>query len=134
MNKKTIIIVGVLIVALLGVRGFVIYKNNIASAGQGIHGKVSFGPTCPVQRIPPDPNCADKPYANKEVTATSATGQKYKAPTDATGSFSINLPIGTYTVSVASGNVLPRCSEQQSVVVTSGKFTYAGISCDTGIR
>ena len=28
----------------------------------GAKGKVLIGPTCPVQRTPPDPNCADKGF------------------------------------------------------------------------
>src|SRR3989338_9714702 len=29
----------------------------------GVKGTISLGPTCPVMRDPPDPACADKPYA-----------------------------------------------------------------------
>src|SRR5437764_398930 len=29
----------------------------------GVNGQVLLGPTCPVERIPPDPQCAPKPYS-----------------------------------------------------------------------
>src|SRR5207253_9569337 len=38
---------------------------------QGIRGTVLLGPICPVERIPPDPQCADKPYAASLVVTAA---------------------------------------------------------------
>jgi hypothetical protein len=99
----------------------------------GINGYVHMGPTCPVQRIPPDPNCADKPYANAALSATDALGKQYKGQTDTNGKFSLNGPVGTYAIKIISVNILPRCEDKQAEVTTN-KFTSVDISCDTGIR
>lgn len=103
-----------------------------AQAG-GINGYIHAGPTCPVQRIPPDPNCADKPYANAAVVATNASGKQYNGRADAAGMFSLIVPTGTYTVKVTSVNILSRC-EQKQTTVTANNFVSVDISCDTGIR
>jgi hypothetical protein len=40
----------------------------------GISGVVTLGPTCPVMRNPPDPQCADKSYqTNLVLTAPDST-------------------------------------------------------------
>jgi hypothetical protein len=92
-----------------------------------------MGPTCPVQRIPPDPNCADKPYINVKVAVINQVGKQYQGQTDTAGNFKIIAPAGTYTVKVISVNILPRC-EQKQVEVAANKFASVDISCDTGIR
>jgi len=85
-------------------------------------------------RDPPDPACADKPYATTIVvrragsSATFATGES-----DASGVFEFSLPPGLYTLTAAGGSVLPRCSTVDVTVNPTG-YTPATISCDTGIR
>jgi len=102
--------------------------------GLGVRGTVFLGPTCPVMRDPPDPKCADKPYATTILvyragsSAVIATGKS-----TANGTFEISLPAGTYTVTASGGTVLPRCSPVDVVVGQTGYVT-ANISCDTGIR
>src|ERR1035437_9718286 len=40
------------------------FEPTVSSTYQsGISGTVLLGPTCPVERIPPDPQCAPKPYS-----------------------------------------------------------------------
>ena len=100
----------------------------------GVHGTVLLGPTCPVMRNPPDPQCGDRPYATTIVVrragadATFATGKS-----DATGAFQFSLSTGSYTLSAGGGTMLPRCSPVNIVVPATG-YTTADISCDTGIR
>jgi len=101
---------------------------------EGVEGTVLQGPTCPVERIPPDPNCADKPYIGATVTAKNVSGDEYTGKTGADGKFRVVVPAGSYTVTVAPINILPRCEEKQDVAVEAGKFTNLEISCDTGIR
>jgi len=40
----------------------------------GIKGTAMLGPFCPVEKNPPDPNCADRPYKTALV-ATNANGE-----------------------------------------------------------
>jgi hypothetical protein len=108
--------------------------DNTVPSGSGVRGTVSLGPTCPVMRDPPDPQCADRGYATTIVvrrtgsTSTFATGKS-----DASGAFTFSLPPGSYTLSAGSGTMLPRCSPVE-VTVSSTEYVTTTISCDTGIR
>ncbi|MDP2665085.1 MAG: carboxypeptidase-like regulatory domain-containing protein, partial [bacterium] len=108
--------------------------TTIAPYNSGVRGTVLLGPTCPVERIPPDPQCADKGYETTITvrhtgsSATFATGKS-----DATGAFEFSLPPGSYTLTASGGTMLPRCNPIDVTVAASGYVT-ADISCDTGIR
>ncbi|OGE88895.1 MAG: hypothetical protein A2722_04055 [Candidatus Doudnabacteria bacterium RIFCSPHIGHO2_01_FULL_50_11] len=108
-------------------------RPEAPAATSGITGYIHMGPTCPVERIPPDPSCADKPYANASLVATNAEGRQYKDQTDADGQFRLMVPLGRYTIKVSPINILPRCEEKQ-VEVTTKQLASVDISCDTGIR
>ena len=107
----------------------------VDQAGSGVQGTVTLGPTCPVERVPPDPQCADKPYATRISVARAADPTLTVATTesDAQGTFQLTLTPGEYIVSAAGGNTLPRCSPVDATV-SAGTFTPLSISCDTGIR
>jgi len=104
------------------------------NTGSGIRGKVMLGPTCPVERIPPDPGCADKPYAAPVTIfhANDLTHAFLYAQSDANGMFSASMPPGEYILIVGEKN-LPRCDQPQ-VTVLPHIFASTTISCDTGIR
>jgi len=109
--------------------------GGILPYNSGIRGTVMLGPTCPVERMPPDPACADRGYetqisvfragnnANPIITTTS----------NAQGIFEVSLPPWDYIVSAAGAQMLPRCSPV-SVTVSSNTYASAPIQCDTGIR
>jgi hypothetical protein len=100
----------------------------------GIEGKITLGPTCPVQRVPPDPNCADKPYQATVIVKT-ADGQKeithFTSQTD--GSFKQALKPGTYLLEPVNTQVYPR-GLQQTVTVNANTYSQITITYDTGIR
>ncbi len=100
----------------------------------GITGSILIGPTCPVQRNPPDPNCADRPYQATVIVKT-ADGQKEltRFTSDANGKFKVSLSPGAYLLVPISSNVYPR-GESQAVMVAANKFTEITISFDSGIR
>ncbi len=100
-----------------------------------VAGKVTLSPVCPVERIPPDPNCAPKPYETK-ITVSSADGSKIIKTTqsNADGTFSFTLAPGNYTIQAPGGEMIyPRCSPIMVSIKTSATV-QADISCDTGIR
>lgn len=104
------------------------------SASGTVKGKVLLGPTCPVERIPPDPGCADKPYQTTiKVTNRSSSGVIGETVSDAQGNFQINLPPGRYDLHAAGGSVMPTCAPQ-AIEVIAGKTLEVTLSCDTGIR
>ena len=108
--------------------------GGIAPYDSGISGVVMLGPTCPVERIPPDPNCADKPYQTLVAIfrANDATHAVMITTSDASGTFAVSLPPGDYTVGAGESN-LPRCDHPQ-VTVLPHTYATTTVSCDTGIR
>ena len=107
-----------------------------ATVTGGIKGVVLLGPTCPVERIPPDPQCADRPYITALV-ATTPDGSRTIAQfsSDSMGKFSVDIPPGNYVVRQAPGSSspFPRCSSD-NVTVKSGTYADLTVYCDTGIR
>lgn len=102
----------------------------------GISGRVSTGPTCPVMRNPPDPNCADRPYQTTVqiiVVGSSKSSPFATVETDKNGVYKIMLPPGEYAVQLAGGTTFPRCNTE-TVTVVPKKVSEVNISCDTGIR
>jgi hypothetical protein len=107
---------------------------GIAPYTSGVQGTVSLGPTCPVERMPPEPSCADKPYATTIVVHRLGANTVFATATsDAAGGFKISLPPGSYTLTAGNGSMLPRCTSVMAEVGSTGYVT-ANISCDTGIR
>jgi hypothetical protein len=154
--KSAAIVLGVVIVVLLGVLAFVnpartpsapLQTTSTASttstvpvgtvpATSGVRGTVTLGPTCPVEKNPPDPACAPKGFATSIAVfkGSTASGNIYKTVgTDASGTFTIALDPGTYTFQPKGGSPLPRCSAQ-TVTVSPRMFNELSLQCDTGIR
>jgi len=105
-------------------------KNSMVS------GQVTVGPTCPVERIPPDPNCADKPYVT--TVQVIEVGSPQSAPfatakTNEEGKYSVSLPPGKYALQPVGGSVMPRC-ETKEITVLSLTPMSVNLSCDSGIR
>jgi len=108
--------------------------EGILPYNSGVEGTVYLGPTCPVVRDPPDPECNDKPYATAIlIYRTGATTPFVIGNSNEQGVFRFSLPPGSYTLIAKSGTTLPYCSET-SVAVVPDEYTEAFISCDTGIR
>lgn len=107
----------------------------ISEVNQGtVSGTVTLSPTCPVERIPPDPNCAPKPYSTPiDIMKSGSTVILKTIHSDEKGMFGVELNSGSYVLQARGGNVLPRCGEI-SVEVKSGQNINTEISCDTGIR
>ncbi len=106
------------------------------SPTSGIMGTVLLGPTCPVERDPPDPQCADKPYqASLVVTTPDGARIIAKFSSDTAGKFKVSVPPGTYAIRSADTNTIyPRCSSTGDIIVKANAFTNIPVSCDTGIR
>jgi hypothetical protein len=100
-------------------------------------GHVVLGPVCPVERIPPDPACAPRPYKTTMNIWSKWTGSSYQpVPTDANGIVKLSLPPGAYSMAVslaANGSPFPRCSVVK-ISVLAKKTQNVTVNCDTGIR
>lgn len=107
-------------------------------AGNGtVIGRVILGPVCPVERIPPDPACAPKPFTTPITIWSTWTGSPYTPVfNDANGVFRLSLPSGAYSLaaSPATGSgPYPRCAVTKILVVAK-KTQNVTVNCDTGIR
>lgn len=106
------------------------------TANSGVDGTVTLGPTCPVVRNPPDPQCADKPYATtiQVIAVGSPDGSPFASvESDKEGKYKIMLPPGEYALQPVGGSVLPRC-ETKNIKVIQSKILEVNLTCDTGIR
>ncbi|MDE1965804.1 MAG: hypothetical protein KGI41_00985 [Patescibacteria group bacterium] len=106
---------------------------DTATSTTGVSGTVLLGPTCPVERFPPDPACAPKPYPSTVRVYRAGLTDAFAFTMSADGTYSFPLPPGTYTLTATGGNPYPRCTEASVEVPESGYVT-ANISCDSGIR
>jgi hypothetical protein len=102
----------------------------------GVRGTVSAGPTCPVQRDPPDPACAERPVAGAVLVVSDASGTEVKRVTSAAdGSFSVELAPGAYRVTAQPVDGLMGTPAPIDVQVEAGQpMTELQVSYDTGIR
>jgi hypothetical protein len=100
-----------------------------------VSGYIHTGPVCPVEQMPPNPNCADRPYENAIVTIKSkANGATTVAKSNTSGNFSTTLTPGVYIVEIgSSSDRFPRC-EIKEFTIASEKTSSVDISCDSGIR
>ena len=96
-----------------------------------MHGRVTAGPTCPVER--PDQPCPPSPVAGRVEAIDAAGHTAGNATTDADGRYAIALPPGAYTLRVATEAMFPMCPDT-AVSVPSGPPVAADVDCDTGIR
>jgi hypothetical protein len=96
---------------------------------------LTAGPVCPVEQVPPDPNCAARPVADAEVIVLTADGREVGRPkSDAAGTIRLTLPQGRYIIRpVSAAGGLPSAPEEVIVDVGSTPVDVA-LGYDTGIR
>lgn len=107
-----------------------------ASPGEIVTGSVRAGPTCPVERNPPDPACADRPVAGATLQILDVGGmQVATARSDAAGRFQLRLQPGSYTLVPSRATGLVTTPAPISFTVGTGLATpLLDVSYDTGIR
>ena len=108
-----------------------------AGAGSGLRVRVVSSPTCPVERIPPDPMCAPRPFAaSVRIVRVSDNRVVARLHTGADGRSTVGLRPGRYSLRVRpeSGGRLPRCPPAVKATVRSGRFSRVTVDCDSGIR
>jgi hypothetical protein len=105
-----------------------------------LEGKVTIGPLCPVERVPPEPACqpTEETYENWPVAVWAADKKTRVAQIEPNlnGAYRIELPAGNYVVdlegqqpSMIGGSNLPAM-----IKIDSGETTVLDIDIDTGIR
>jgi hypothetical protein len=109
--------------------------DDLADA-TGVRGTVTAGPTCPVERDPPDPSCAARPVAGAVLVFTGADGTEVaRATSAADGTFTVELAPGAYRVTAEPVDGLMGTPAPMDVEVVAGQpMTELPVSYDTGIR
>ena len=95
----------------------------------GIRGIITYGPTCPVQRVG-GPSCV-RPYST-EVTVQQNGRTVTTFHSAANGSFHVSLSPGTYTLTSTKAG-LPFL-RPLDVIVKAHSFTTVTVEFDSGIR
>ena len=104
-------------------------------AGPGIQITATAGPTCPVEKVPPDPACAPKPVAGATVVVQDAQGNEMATVvTDPSGVVFVPVAAGVYVVRGVDTGTMPTAPEPQKVVVEAGQVAEVALAYDTGIR
>jgi hypothetical protein len=125
--------------ALAGMFIVVVLAASVPAAGSGtgLRGRVVAGPTCPVETVPPDPNCAPRPVvARVRVFRRSDQHTVARVRTGPDGRFRVRLRPGRYllTARPVAGGPLPRCPQAVKATVHAGRYTVVTVACDSGIR
>ena len=114
-------------------------RENVTGAGV-LKGKISIGPLCPVERIPPDPACLPtaETYKAWATAIFSANGKAKIATLDPNldGTFEIELPAGDYIIdyNVVRGFGVGKSNLPATISITDKDTTIFNINIDTGIR
>ena len=114
-------------------------QNAIVGSGV-LKGKISIGPLCPVERIPPDPACLPTMETYKAwATAVWTANKKSKLATlnpKLDGTYQIVLPSGNYSIDfdVAHTNTIGSNNLPTIISIANMDTTIFNINIDTGIR
>jgi hypothetical protein len=114
--------------------------NKLTSRETGfLEGKITIGPICPVEKIPPDPGCLPtaETYKAYPVSVWTSDGTKkiVEISPSLDGSFSTELMPGTYLVVLEKDQNKPGGSNLPvKVSIISKNATLLNIDIDTGIR
>lgn len=97
---------------------------------------VQAGPVCPVERIPPDPACADRPVPDAELVVTDASGQRIASGrSNVAGDLTLSLPPGSYTLTPQPASGVMGTAAPMTLTVVAGASPVAFVVIyDTGIR
>jgi hypothetical protein len=93
------------------------------------------GPTCPVETVPPEPECAPRPVPGAVVVVRDVAGDEVmQIALDAGGFAFVELPAGTYSLEGQAAPDLMGTPDAQSVTVSDGAAVPITLQYDTGIR
>lgn len=115
-------------------------KQTTISGTGVLKGKISIGPICPVETIPPLPQCLPKRETfNAYATAVWTTDKQTKLLTiipNLDGTYQVDLPAGDYIIDfdITQTNRIGGGNLPAPVSITDKDTTKLDITIDTGIR
>ena len=113
-------------------------KKKTADTGF-LEGKISIGPICPVETIPPDPRCLPtaETYKAYPVTVWTSNGKTkiLQLMPALDGSYQVELMSGNYLVVLDAKQGGPGGSNLPvEITISPAEKTILNINIDTGIR
>jgi len=120
------------IIALL----FLLLACQAPQAKGVLEGRVHIGPICPVERMPPDPNCqpSEATYQAWPMVISHNSVKVANAVAGKDGTFRVELPPGTYVVELEKQQHFGKGTLPATVEIKSKETTTLEINIDTGIR
>lgn len=110
-------------------------RGDAWPGASGVRGVATSGPSCPVVRDPPDPECADRPVEGARIVVLGPGGREVAhITTAADGSFEVELAPGTYRIVPGPVEGLMGTAGEQDVEVVDGHMVEISLLYDTGIR
>jgi len=101
----------------------------------GIAGRVLAGPTCPVERVPPDPACAQRGIVGAVIVVTGGGAEVARVTSGLDGTYAVQLPPGTYTLTPQPvQGLLGVAPPAQATIPAEGDGPTVDFTYDTGIR
>jgi len=104
-----------------------------------LEGKISIGPLCPVETVPPDPNCLPTPETYKaypvSIWTTNRRREIARIDPALDGSYKVELNSGDYLIILETErNRIGSRNLPVEVRIYSNHSTQLNIDIDTGIR
>ncbi len=102
-----------------------------------LEGKISIGPICPVETIPPKPECipTKETYDNWPIYIRTLDKREKIAvlQPELNGNYTIELPIGSYIIDLEKQHLFGK-NLPATVTIKNMETTPLDINIDTGIR
>lgn len=115
-------------------------KQSLMVGNGVLKGKISIGPLCPVERIPPDPACLPTAETYKawavDVWSVDKKSRVASLNPKLDGTYQIELPSGYYSIDfdVARTGSIGSSNLPKIISVTNRDTTVFNVNIDTGIR
>ena len=130
-----LVIIDVEAVAVDGGLAFTIDNLTRPAKPGGVVGQVLAGPTCPVEKDPPDPACADRAVEGAILVVFDPQGQEVtRVTSNPNGYFEISLEPGTYRIEPQPVAGLLGTAAPFELEIVPGVVDQVTVSYATGIR
>ena len=111
------------------------WPGALGGGRTGVGGIAVAGPVCPVESVPPKPDCAARPVPGAVIVVRDVGGSEVaRVDTAADGSFFVGLPPGDYVIEPQAVEGLMGTAATLEVTVADGPASEVQLEYDTGIR
>jgi hypothetical protein len=126
------------------IAALIVLMTVVVACGQGpgdgpanatVHVTALAGPICPVESIPPSPDCAPRPVPDAVIIVTDESDNEVaRGTTSVDGTATIPVPAGTLVVVPQPVEGLLGTAPPTTITIAPGQLLEVDASYDTGIR